>query len=159
MRLRDTVDAYQARDEQAPQYYKDAVGRQKHQLELEKKSRRQEQVDADRGVFNARQGFEKQASTRTLNQERWTADAYSARTESTIRAETWRGAATPEPDAPEAPQPQASPLEALEQQEAELYALREDALANGRWDDAQRIKVDLDAVRHTIALMKKKAPG
>ena len=73
MRMRDTVDDYQARDEKAPEYYSDAVSRhddqladRAHQRELAAKRRRQEQIDADRGVFNADQGLGKLQSVRTL---------------------------------------------------------------------------------------------
>jgi hypothetical protein len=47
---------------------------------------------------------------------------------------------------------------ALEQQRDELDAQREEAIADGRWEDVQRITADLEAVKRTIALMKK-TPG
>lgn len=161
MRLRDTVDDYEARDEKAQQYYHDALGRHQdnlddnaHKRELAAKRRQQEQVDADRGVFNARQGLEKQESIRSLNQERWTADAYSARAKSTMRAETWRAAMTPEPDPTESPQ--ASPLEALERKAAELLVQIQEAKADRQ--DYRHLQDDLESVMRTILLIKK-APG
>jgi hypothetical protein len=54
MRLRDTVDDYKARDELAPEYYEDAVGRHRdkldenrHQRALAAQRRAQEGVNAD----------------------------------------------------------------------------------------------------------------
>jgi len=57
-----------------------------HRRDLAAKRRKQEQIEADRGVFNADQGLGKLQSVRTFKEELWSADAYSKRTEATIRA-------------------------------------------------------------------------
>lgn len=164
MRMRDTVDDYQARDEKAPEYYKDAVGRHEdrladnaHQRELAAKRRKQEQLDADRGVFNADQGLGKQKSVRTFKEELWSADAYSARTEATIRAAEYRAAETPGPIIDVTPEPAESPLAALERERDEIRDKIDDALADG--NDTTELRVDLEALKRTIERMKKKTPG
>ena len=53
------------------------------------------------------------------------------------------------------PEPAVSPWAALEQQRDELDAEREEAIADGRWEDVQRITADLEAVKRTVALIKK----
>lgn len=164
MRMRDTVDDYQARDEKAPEYYSDAVSRHEdnladnaHKRELATKRRRQEQLDADRGVFNADQGLGKLKSVRTFKEELWSADAYSARTEATIRAAEYRAAETPGPMIDVTPEPPVSPLAALEEEKADLYAKIQEALSGG--EDARQLFDDLKAVDRAIDLMKKRTPG
>ena len=165
MEMYDTIDDYDARMELAPQYYDDAKERHSdklaanaHSRELAKKSRKQEQLDADRGVFNANQGLGKLQNVRTLKEERWYANAYSKRTAATIRADEYRAAEDSGPIIDVTPEPAAPPWAALEQKETELVEQLNQAIADGRWDDVRNINADLEAVRRAIGLMKK-TPG
>jgi hypothetical protein len=68
MRLRDTVDDYKARDELAPEYYEDAVGRHKdklseskHQRALAAARREQEQLNAGISATTTRHNLLREA--------------------------------------------------------------------------------------------------
>src|SRR5438105_4607863 len=50
-----------------------------HERTLAAKRRERERIEADRGVFNADQGFTKQNNLRDLHEERWHSDADAAR--------------------------------------------------------------------------------
>ena len=100
--LPDTVDAYQARDELAPQHYEDTV------TDAEASNGAGEKEPTARASGCRSRRLQRQARVREASEyAHFKSGAVDCqcllpRTKSTIRAETWRGAATPEPNGPEA---------------------------------------------------------
>lgn len=123
-----------------------------HQRTLAAKRREQEQILADRGVFNADQGLMKQQKLRDLHEKRWYAVADAARATEAIRAAEYLAAENPDPNVA---QPDASLLSALEQQRDELQEKLQEATADGRGDEITRLGQDIAAIERTIVLIKK----
>jgi hypothetical protein len=76
VKLRDAVDEYRARDELADLHYEntrarlvDRIAEDEHRREIRRKGRTREQLDADRGVFNADYGLDLQRQFRDTDAE------------------------------------------------------------------------------------------
>jgi hypothetical protein len=134
MRVRDALDVYQARDELAGEHYENAVEHQRaalrgdaHKRDLEAKRHKQEQHDADRGIFNAEQGIAKQRDLRGIHEDRWRAEAETHRDKHRINAAEHRVALEEDVEGEVADQ-----TSQLDRQIDALYEELEQRLADGK---------------------------
>jgi|GEM_PF-6835560 hypothetical protein len=147
VRLRDAVDEYRVRDELAALHYENARSKQldailenEHAREIRRKGREREQLDADRGVFNADYGLDLQRRSRGSETER-------RRKERELRDLNLSAEITLTRDALGnygSNTPNGTP--SMEMARAQLLEAYREAVAAGDEDEAARINAALDVL-------------